>query len=286
MRKDGSPRRAQRNTAGDGNRQKNDAAIPGHISHIADDFCPIPMPCISRSFPDLNALSRAAAEYILRAAEDAVREQGRFSLALSGGKTPRTLYRLLASPPWNARMPWTRTHVFWSDERCVPPEDGESNFHHARELLLSRVPVPDMNIHRIPAERGGEAASSAYQGELEDFFLSSGERSGYLPVFDCMLLGVGADGHIASLFPGSPALEEKTRWVTSSTTPAGMTTSNRVTLTLPVIDRAKHLLFLVSGEGKRDVLRGVFDASRSGKEWPVSRVKLRGECVFAMDFVL
>jgi 6-phosphogluconolactonase len=244
------------------------------------------MHCISRSFPDLDSLSRAAAEYIIYAANEEIRTRSRFALALSGGDTPRTLYSLLASERWSERMPWTRTHVFWGDERCVPPESGESNFHSARELLLSRVPIPDGNIHRIPAERGGEAAAAIYQRELEDFFLSPGAKSDYFPVFDCLLLGVGGDGHLASLFPGTRALEEDSRWVAPATAPDGISPRERVTLTLPSIDRAKRLLFLVSGAGKRHVLRGVFDTSPGGSVLPVSRVKPRGECVFFMDFAL
>lgn len=245
------------------------------------------MHCTHRSYPDLGTLSRAAAEFIAHAAEEDVRERGRFSLVLSGGDTPRTLFRLLAAPPWSARMPWARTHVFWGDERCVPPESVESNYHHAHELLLARVPVPKGNIHRIRAEQGGEAAAAAYQGELEDFFLSSGGKRGYFPVFDCMLLGVGGDGHIASLFPGSRSLDENVRWVIPATAPEGIIPRERITLTLPVIDRAKRLLFLVSGAGKRDILRGAFfESPRTGSGWPVTRVNPRGECVFATDFVL
>ena len=183
-------------------------------------------------------------------------------------------------------MPWALTHIFWGDERCVPPVSAESNYSRVRELLLSHVPVPIGNIHRIPAELGGKAAAEVYQREMEDYFLSPGENAGYFPVFDCMTLGVGLDGHIASLFPGSKALEETTRWVVPSTAPEGISPRERVTLTLPLINRAKRLLFLVSGAGKRDMLREVFDASRRGGRLPVSRVKPRGECVFTMDFTL
>lgn len=242
--------------------------------------------CIPRFFPDRDSLCRAAADYIVNAADEAVRTSGRFTLALSGGETPRPLYRLLASDPWSERMPWKRTHIFWGDERCAPPESEESNFFHAREILLARVPIPGGNIHRIPSERGGEAASAAYREELEDFFLSTEVKSGYFPLFDCMLLGVGGDGHIASLFPGTRALEERTRWVVPTDAPEGVFPRHRVTLTLPVIDRAKRLLFLVSGDGKRDILRSVFSESHGGNEWPVSRVNPRGECVVLMDFTL
>lgn len=183
-------------------------------------------------------------------------------------------------------MPWDRTHIFWGDERCVSVESEKSNFRLARELLLSRVPISEGNIHRIPAEFGGEAASSAYHWELKDFFLSSGKKTDYFPDFDCLLLGMGDDGHIASLFPGTRALEEKIRWVIPSTAPEGISPRERVTLTLPVIDRAKRLVFLVSGSGKRDILRKVFNSSQHERELPVSRLNPRGECVFFMDFTL
>lgn len=229
-------------------------------------------------------MSGAAAEYICSAACQDVRERGRFTLVFSGGETPRPLYRLLASPPYTHRMPWGRTHVFWGDERCVSPESADSNFHHAHEILLSRVPIPSGHIHRIPAESGAESAAGEYKRELENFFLSSAGGTGYFPIFDCMLLGIGNDGHIASLFPEAPALEEFTRWVAPVSVPGGVSPVERVTLTLPVINRARRVLFLISGEGKRDIIGTVFRSMTPVRSLPVSLVCPLGECLFYLDF--
>jgi 6-phosphogluconolactonase len=243
------------------------------------------MICAVYSFPKPESFYRSAADFILRAAEEEVRTKGVFTLALSGGDTPKPLFHRLSSEPWKTEMPWPSTHVFWGDERCVSPDRPESNYRTARELLLDHVPVPENHLHRIPAEQGGETAAAHYQRELEVFFLSSAGETDYFPVFDCMLLGMGRDGHIASLFPGTRSPGEEKRWVMSSTAPEGVTPRERVTLTLPVIERAKRLLILVSGAGKRDILHGALDSPRP--ELPVSMIRPRGECkVYYMDFTV
>lgn len=235
-------------------------------------------------FPDPRAMSEAAAEYILRAAGESVRERGIFSLVLSGGETPRTLYHLLGSEPFTGRMPWAHTHFFWSDERCVPPDNPESNFRIARDAIFSRAPVPERNIHRIPAEWGAGPAAEAYSRELGDFLLFAEGKSNYLQTFDCVLLGVGADGHTASLFPGAPALRERERSAVPARAPEGYRIRERVTLTLPIINRARRVLFLVSGEEKRRIVRSLLDLPGPDERIPASMVRPAGECVFYLDF--
>jgi 6-phosphogluconolactonase len=218
-----------------------------------------------RVFADVPELMRAAADEVARRAEEAVREHGRFAWALSGGSTPRDLYRLLAGPPWRDRMPWSATHVFWGDERHVPPDHPESNFRMAREAMLDRVPLPAANIHRIRAELPeAAAAAELYEAELRDFFKLA-------PRFDLVLLGLGKDAHTASLFPGSAVLRESARlvvapWVESQHT-------YRITFTPPVLDHARLCLFLVSGEDKAEPLRAVLAGPRDPERYPAQIVE-------------
>jgi 6-phosphogluconolactonase len=239
---------------------------------------------MSRSFPDLDSLSQAAAEYIVDAANKAILEKDLFTLVLSGGKTPLTLYRMLASPLWNNRIPWGKTNIFWSDERCVPIESDENNYRSAYETFLSHVPIPEKNIHRIQAEKGGIEAAFLYQKELEKYFLLQKVKTDYFPRFDCLLLGMGYDGHIASLFPETDELNENERWVVPSTAPSTFYPRERVTLTLPVINHSERVLLLLSGMEKKNILLEEFDYFVHGIILPVSRVKPRGECMMYMDF--
>ena len=210
-----------------------------------------------RVLDDAEALARAAAEEVARCAEAAVRERGRFTIALSGGSTPQRLYRLLADreAPYRARIEWSAAHVFWGDERHVPPDHPDSNDRMAREALLDRVPVPADNIHRIHAELPDAAeAAEAYETELRRAFaLAPGEA----PRFDLVLMGLGTDGHTASLFPGSEAVHERERLVVAPW--IDKLSSFRITLTLPVFERAAEVLFLVSGEDKAAALQAVFE---------------------------
>lgn len=205
-----------------------------------------------RVLDDVEALARAAADEVVRCAEAAVRERGRFTIALSGGSTPQRLYRLLAD---HAHIDWRAAHVFWGDERHVPPDHPDSNYRMAREALLDLVPVPADNIHRIHAELPDAAeAADAYEIELRRAFsLAPGEA----PRFDLALMGLGADGHTASLFPGSDALHEHARLVVAPW--IDKLSSFRITLTLPVFERAAEVLFLVSGEDKAAALQAVLE---------------------------
>lgn len=205
-----------------------------------------------RVMDDAEALARAAADEVARCAEAAVRKHGRFTIALSGGSTPQRLYRALADreAPFRARIEWSATHVFWGDERHVPPDHPDSNYRMAREALLDHVPVPQGNIHRIHAELPD--AAEAYETELRRAFaLAPGEA----PRFDLVLMGLGADGHTASLFPGSDALHERVRLVIAPW--IDKLSSFRITLTLPVFESAAEVFFLVSGEDKAAALQAV-----------------------------
>lgn len=194
-------------------------------------------------FPDRNELMLAAAERVTQLAERCIRDRGRFDWALAGGKTPEALYRLLAGPPLAARIDWTRVHFFWSDERCVPPEHADSNYRMARESLLDHVAPPRGNVHRLRGELPPPIAAARCEQELLLLDAPAG-----VPRLDLILLGMGADGHTASLFPGSSALSESKRWIVA-TSIAGRDVA-RLTFTLPLINAAAHVLFLVAGSDK------------------------------------
>ena len=202
-------------------------------------------------------LARAAAALFAERAAGAVSARGRFTAALSGGRTPEALYTLLAKAPFASQIPWARVHLFWGDERCVPPDHGESNYRLARERLLDHVPVPPENVYRIRGEMDPVDAAALYEGLLHDFFGQHGEPC---PAFDVVLLGLGEDGHTASLFPGSPALRESLRRVSAQYVDAQK--GWRITLTPPAINAARLAVFVVSGKGKaaavREVLEGPF----------------------------
>ncbi|MGO9431649.1 6-phosphogluconolactonase, partial [Rhodoblastus sp.] len=194
--------------------------------------------------PDADSLAKRVADWLLDAAKSS---DGLFTVALSGGSTPRALYELLAEPPYRDAFPWARTHFFWGDERFVPHDDARSNFRMAREALLSRVPIPAENIHPVPTQGfGPEAAAAAYQRELMTFYGAETLDPGR-PLFDVTLLGLGADGHTASLFPGGAALAERRLWVAAVTDAKGLA---RITLTYPAIDSSSRVAFLVAGKEK------------------------------------
>jgi 6-phosphogluconolactonase len=243
--------------------------------------------------PDSAALVRLAAEEVARRAESAVIARGRFTLALSGGSTPKGLYTLLADPaePFRARIPWRQTHVFFGDERHVPPDHPDSNYGMARATLLAKVPIPPENVHRIRAERTDPAAAALeYEQELRLAFGMGGAGTGpaeargglgpgELPRLDLVLLGLGSDGHTASLFPGATALEERAHLVVATWVERLKT--HRITLTLPLLDAARAVVFLVAGAEKAgrvaDVLQG------SGAALPASRVRPGGELIWLLD---
>ncbi|HEX6202232.1 MAG TPA: 6-phosphogluconolactonase [Thermoanaerobaculia bacterium] len=209
--------------------------------------------------PTREALIESAARRFVAAAAEAIEASGRFVVALSGGSTPQGLYALLATDAYASRVDWSRVHVLWGDERCVPPDDPASNYRMARLALLDHVPLAAGNVHRIAGESDPAEAASAYERELRRLFgcptgpppLAPGAR------FDLVLLGLGEDGHTASLFPGSKAVRETGRWAIAERV-AGVPRT-RVTLTPPVINAAAEVLFLVSGREKAAMLHRALD---------------------------
>jgi 6-phosphogluconolactonase len=202
--------------------------------------------------PGLEDISRKAAEIFLRLSKQYISSANRFVVALSGGTTPRRLYALLGSDIFSNEIDWSNIHFFWVDERCVPKDDEESNYKLAFDTLLSKVPVRISNIHRIKGEEGPEKGASEYERDIRAFFGISG-----FPVFDLIILGMGEDGHTASLFSGSKSLYEKT----SLAVPVYMKKpkSDRITLTLPVLDNAEQIIFLVAGRSKAKVIGAILD---------------------------
>jgi 6-phosphogluconolactonase len=225
--------------------------------------------------PTAEALAQAAAEALVRCAVEAIRTSGRFAVALSGGSTPKRLYALLATEPHAARVDWPRVHVFWSDERCVPPASPASNYRMARECLLDHVPLPQPNIHRIRGEGDPLEAAAAYERELRHAFSvpegpprrAPGRR------FDFVLLGLGEDGHTASLFPGTAALQETTRWVVAHYVAA--MSMWRITLTPLLINAAADVAFIVSGREKTIALRRVIEGPYRPAELPAQGIAPR-----------
>jgi 6-phosphogluconolactonase len=229
--------------------------------------------------PNAVEVGRAAARRFVDWAWQAIARDGKFQVALSGGSTPLEMYRVLATQEFRTQIDWPRVHLFWGDERSVPPDHPDSNYGLARRELLLRVPIPAENVHRMEAEVSpiGRAAHN-YETVLRES-LEVDDRG--FPVFHLVLLGLGADGHTASLFPGAKLLRETTRWVsTPATEKAG---TRRMTLTLPVIEAAQRVLFLVTGAQKAAILRVVLCGS-AGRELPAQMVQPRsGERIFLVD---
>jgi len=198
---------------------------------------------------DGQALAPEAARRVTAIAREQIARHDQFTIALSGGSTPRALYHLLAAPPYREAMPWNRTHVFFGDERTVAPDDDQSNYRMARESLLDHVPLPYGQIHRIEAEREPHEAAESYERVLRETF---GLEVGQVPAFGLILLGLGPDGHTASLFPNTEALEEQRRLVVENVVP--QLNTSRITLTIPVITQAQHVMLLVSGVDKADAV--------------------------------
>jgi 6-phosphogluconolactonase len=232
-----------------------------------------------RTLTTPQELFEAAAEIVVHSTEEAVAERGRFTIALSGGSTPKSLFNLLAT---NARtsLPWDRMFFFWGDERHVPPTDTESNYRMADEAMLAKIPVAAANVFRIPAENpDADAAAAAYEETLRKFFaLSPGE----FPRFDLILLGMGPDGHTASLFPGTAALGEKSRLVVANWVEKFKT--SRITFTLPVLNAARCVAFLVSGTDKAEALRAVLESDAPSEQYPSKLVSPSdGKLIWLVD---
>ena len=233
-------------------------------------------------FPDPQRLIRAATEHIVRLASEAAAQNEIFTLVLSGGSTPRPLYTLLASQTFAKRIDWPRVHVFWGDERCVPPEDPRSNYRMARETLLDAVPLPPGNIHRIHAEEEPQLAAVAYEQELRSFFGSRAPDDPPPVGFDLVLLGMGDNGHTASLFPGLPAVTEQVRWVMAQY--VEVISMWRITLTPVLINAAKNVTFIVSGAEKAQRLRDVLEGPIQPEVLPAQIVRpAHGRLLWLID---
>jgi 6-phosphogluconolactonase len=222
----------------------------------------------TRVFADIDALSHGALEEVLRNLQEAVAQRGRFAIALSGGHTPAKMYALWGAPgKYRDETPWDRVHMFWGDERYVPADDPLSNYRMTREALLAHVPIPAANVHPAPTSLPTpEKAAEAYDAQLRGFFGNAE------PAFDVTLLGLGPEGHCASLFPGSPALEEKQRWVVAVQVAAKP--PNRLTFTLPVLNRSRNVYFLVAGEDKREILAALrAEPDSRPSQYPAGRIR-------------
>ncbi len=215
-----------------------------------------------------SEMRRATADLILEKGRESIAQRGVFSMVISGGETPLPLFAFMAEKSYADSFPWSRTHIFWSDERCVPMDDENSNYGKAFEALLSKVPLPGENIHRIKSELSPEEAAAEYEKELLEFFEKHPDADS---CFDFVLLGMGADGHTASLFPGSEALSEKERLVVSVPPPVTSEPKvSRATLTYPALCRSREVLFLISGKDKVELLEKLND------KYPAARVRSQG----------
>ena len=227
--------------------------------------------------PDAAGLARAAAEHFIDRASHAVAARGRFAVALSGGSTPRALFTLLATDAFRPRIDWPHVHLFWGDERCVSPDDPQSNYRMTREALLDKVAIPPGNVHRILGEQDPAAAADAYEATLRTFFGGSG-----VPVFDLILLGMGDNGHTASLFPGTWSVRERQRWVAAEYVEVvGMW---RITFTPVLLNAAAQVTFLVAGAGKAAMLKRVLEGPYQPDLLPAQVVRpTSGELLWLVD---
>lgn len=240
-----------------------------------------------KTYSNADTVAHAAAEHLVVLAEAAVAERGRFLVALAGGSTPRQMYMRLTAPELTTRVDWAHVHVFWGDERCVPPDDPASNYRMAREALLDHVPIPAGNVHRMRGEMEPGEAAAEYERSLRAFLTPALEETSavdHAPVsrFDLILLGMGEDRHTASLFPGSPALREQKRWVVACY--VDRLQSWRVTLTPVLTNAASHVVFILTGEQKAHALRQVLCGPHQPDLLPAQAVRPRaGNLLWMVD---
>jgi 6-phosphogluconolactonase len=216
-------------------------------------------------FQTIDELSFSACKFIFELAKKAVEGRGRFIMSLSGGHTPEHLYTLLSRPEFRDKMPWEKTFVFWGDERCVSLDDKANNAHMAMSLLLDNVAIPSSNINRIPVNLSPDVAAETYEKTLKDLF-----RDGD-PCFDLILLGLGENGHTASLFPGTDVLNEKSHWIRSVYVEEQK--MFRITMTAPLINLSHNILFLVAGSSKASILKNVLTTTYETGKYPVQLIR-------------
>lgn len=234
----------------------------------------VALPPAATILPDAEAVARAAAERLIAVAAGT----GRAAVCLSGGSTPKRLYALLAGPEFRGRVPWERLHWFFGDERVGDGPEAGSNRRMVEAAFGADSPVPAGHLHPIPTDRGPEAGATAYEAELRAWYGADGLDPAR-PLFDCVLLGLGEDGHTASLFPGKPAVAETGRWVVGVPEAGLAPFVPRVSLTLPALGSARSLLFLVTGRGKRDPLARL----AAGEDLPAGRVQPQGDIAWLLD---
>lgn len=226
--------------------------------------------------PDSDKLSEKGAEMFFKSAKEAVHQKGFFAVAISGGSTPRAMHRILAQEPYLSKTPWHRAHIFWVDERMVPFDHPHSNFGTAQKDFIDQVPIPSDQVHPMPAMILSGTGATHYENELKNFFKGVDSNS---PQFDLVTLGVGNDGHIASLFPGQNSTASE-HWVLS--VKGGNPNVHRMTLTYVILNNAKRILFVVSGKGKAKIVKKLFENRRS--LLPASRIKpLNGIITWLLD---
>ena len=225
----------------------------------------------------MDRLAEKGAEIVQCAALDSTMRQTHFTVALSGGSSPRLMYRTLSKEPYLSGIPWQKIHIFWVDERCVPVNNPASNYGAAKKDFLDNIPIPSNHVHPMPGEAPPEKGASQYQHELINFFQL---EDGPFPVFDLIFLGMGADGHTASLFPGDEALKEKKRMIVA--VKGGDPYVNRLTMTFPVLNNARNVVFLVSGKEKAETIKTIFE--KKNVMLPAGKVKPeKGELIWLLD---
>lgn len=228
---------------------------------------------------DFHEISEAAAQLFVRLAKESVTSHGRFAVVLSGGSTPKALYERLVTDVFRDRIPWRQVHLFWGDERCVPPDHKDSNYKMAREVLIDKVAIPAENVHRIEAEKEPAVAAQEYEQTIRSFFSAGKEE---VPAFDLIFLGMGEDGHTASLFPSSAALQEKKRWVMANY--VEKLKAYRITLTAPILNQANQIVFLISGGSKAAVLKQVLEGPYEPDRLPSQLIRpSHGRLLFLVD---
>ena len=238
----------------------------------------IPKPQITIKDTPID-LARTAADLFSMGAKECVAKNGRFVVAISGGTTPRLFHRTLVKEPYVSNIPWDKTHIFWVDERCVPDSDAASNYGTSKKDFLNRAPIPKTQIYPMPGTLSPEDGARKYQKALMEFF---NLKYGQFPTFDLICLGTGTDGHTASLFPGLKTLDETERLVIP--VKGGDPAVSRLTMTFPVLNRAKQIIFMVSGKNKADIIQTILEFPKA--RLPAQRVQpLDGTLTWLLDSV-
>ena len=228
---------------------------------------------------DQLSLAEIAADKIIALTVDSIHRQGQFTIALAGGSTPRGIYTLLATLPNRSKIDWKRVFIFWGDERNVPPENTNSNYQMVKQTLLDHVPIPTKNIYRIEGELDPNIAALQYEQNMRSFFSVPYDE---FPSFDLILLGLGEDGHTASLFPETKALDEKARWVAENYVPK--LNEWRITFTIPLINSSANIIIVVSGEQKADIIKDVLGGNNQSSKSPIESIRPKdGNLLWLVD---